>query len=65
MIKLSEDACVREIDVLPLDGARPEEDIGFVVASGKQRINIWGGGLDMKNGKKHLTTLSIADSTRC
>lgn len=40
VVELSEDACVREIDVLPLDGARPEEDIGFVVASGKQRINI-------------------------
>ncbi len=40
MVEASENTCVGEVDVLPHDSARPEEDVGFIVGSGKQGINI-------------------------
>ena len=42
MVKTNENTCVRKVNVLPKDSSRPEEDVGVIIGSGKQRINIGG-----------------------
>jgi len=42
MVELCENACVSNVNVLPQDAARPEEDVGVIIGSGKQEINIGG-----------------------
>jgi hypothetical protein len=40
MVKTNENTCVRKVNVLPQDSGRPEEDVGVIICSWKQGINI-------------------------
>ena len=42
MVELCKNTCVSNVNVLPQDAARPEEDVGIIIGSGKQGINIGG-----------------------
>jgi hypothetical protein len=42
MVKTNENTCVRKVNVLPQDSSGPEEDVGVIIGSGKQGINIRG-----------------------
>jgi hypothetical protein len=42
MVKTNENTCIRKVNVLPQDSGRPEEDVGVIIGSGKQEINIGG-----------------------
>jgi hypothetical protein len=43
MVKTNENTCLHKVNVLPQDSGRPEEeDVGVVIGSGKQGINIGG-----------------------
>ena len=42
MVKTNENTCVRKVNVLPQYSSGPEEDVGVIIGSGKQGINIRG-----------------------